>query len=65
MRSSGVQQRRTSETGANADTISETGATTAIQVGYTVADVLAKPGYGLIILSIALARSAAEGYRAA
>ena len=45
--------------------LSETGATTAIQVGYTVADVLAKPGYGLIILSIALARSAAEGYRAA
>lgn len=45
--------------------LSETGATTAIQVGYTVADVLAKPGYGLIILSIALARSASEGYRAA
>jgi len=27
--------------------------------------VLAKPGYGLIILGIALARSNAEGYRAA
>jgi len=45
--------------------LSEIGATTAIQVGYTIADVLAKPGYGLIILSIALARSASEGYRAA
>jgi bacteriorhodopsin len=40
-------------------------ATTAIQFGYTVADVLAKPGYGLIILGIAMARSNAEGYRAA
>jgi len=39
--------------------------TTAIQVGYTVADVLAKPGYGLIIMSIALARSEAVGYRSA
>jgi bacteriorhodopsin len=45
--------------------LSETDATTAIQVGYTVADVLAKPGYGLIIMSIALARSEAAGYRAA
>jgi hypothetical protein len=30
-----------------------------------VADVLAKPAYGLIIMSIALARSEAAGYRAA
>jgi len=50
-----------------ADTLGLSGsaATTAIQFGYTVADVLAKPGYGLIILGIALARSNAEGYRAA
>jgi bacteriorhodopsin len=40
-------------------------ASTAIQFGYTIADVLAKPGYGLIILGIAIARSNAEGYRAA
>jgi bacteriorhodopsin len=40
-------------------------ATTAIQVGYTIADVLAKPAYGLVIMSIALARSEADGYRAA
>ena len=39
--------------------------TTAIQVGYTIADVLAKPAYGLVIMSIALARSEADGYRAA
>lgn len=45
--------------------ISDTDATTAIQFGYTVADVLAKPGYGLIILGIAIARSNAEGYRVA
>jgi len=45
--------------------LSGSDATTAIQFGYTVADVLAKPGYGLIILGIALARSNAEGYRAA
>jgi hypothetical protein len=38
---------------------------TLIQVGYTVADVLAKPGYGLLILGIAIARSKAEGYREA
>lgn len=38
---------------------------TFIQVGYTVADVLAKPGYGLLILGIAIARSSAEGYREA
>ena len=45
--------------------LSSSDATTAIQFGYTVADVLAKPGYGLIILGIAIARSNAEGYRAA
>jgi bacteriorhodopsin len=45
--------------------LSGSDATTAIQFGYTVADVLAKPGYGLIILGIAIARSNAEGYRAA
>ena len=36
---------------------------TVIQVGYTIADVLAKPGYGLLILGIAIARSKAEGYK--
>lgn len=45
--------------------LSNSDATTAIQFGYTIADVLAKPGYGLIILGIAIARSNAEGYRAA
>ena len=38
---------------------------TLIQVGYTIADVLAKPGYGLLILGIAIARSKAEGYKEA
>ena len=45
--------------------LSGTDATTAIQVGYTIADVLAKPVYGLVIMSVALARSEAEGYKAA
>jgi bacteriorhodopsin len=45
--------------------LSDNDATTAIQVGYTIADVLAKPAYGLVIMSIALARSEADGYRAA
>ena len=36
-----------------------------VQVGYTIADVLAKPGYGLLILGIAIARSKAEGYKEA
>ena len=40
-------------------------AATTIQVGYSLADVLAKAGYGLMIMSIAIARSDAEGYRAA
>lgn len=38
---------------------------TLIQVGYTIADILSKPGYGLLILGIAITRSEAEGYRAA
>lgn len=45
--------------------LSDSDAMTTIQVGYTVADILAKPGYGLLIMSIAIARSNAEGYRAA
>ena len=40
-------------------------AATVIQVGYSASDVLAKAGYGLVIMSIALARSESEGYRAA
>jgi len=38
---------------------------TVIQVGYSISDILAKAGYGLIILGIATARSDSEGYRAA
>ena len=45
--------------------LSGSDATTAIQVGYTIADVLAKPVYGLVIMSVALARSEAEGYKTA
>ena len=45
--------------------LSDNDATTAIQVGYTIADVLAKPVYGLVIMSIALARSESEGYKTA
>ncbi len=37
----------------------------ARQVGYSVADVLAKPLFGLLILAIALAKSRDEGYREA
>ena len=40
-------------------------AATVIQVGYSASDVLAKAAYGLVIMSIALSRSEAEGYRAA
>ena len=40
-------------------------AATVIQVGYSASDVLAKAGYGLVIMSIALSRSESEGYRAA
>jgi bacteriorhodopsin len=41
-----------------------TGATStvAIQVGYTIADVLAKAGYGVLIYNIARAKSEEEGY---
>lgn len=38
---------------------------TFIQVGYTIADILSKPGYGVLILGIAIARSKAEGYKEA
>ncbi len=38
---------------------------TYIQVGYTIADILSKPGYGVLILGIAIARSKAEGYKEA
>ena len=38
---------------------------TVIQVGYSISDILAKAGYGLLILGIATARSDSEGYRAA
>ncbi|PHX93267.1 MAG: xanthorhodopsin [Acidimicrobium sp.] len=38
---------------------------TYIQVGYTIADILSKPGYGVLILGIAIARSRAEGYKEA
>jgi len=33
-----------------------------IQVGYTIADVLAKAGYGVMIYAIAREKSLAEGY---
>lgn len=38
-------------------------AATTIQVGYSIADVLSKAGYGMLIMSIALARSESEGYK--
>lgn len=38
------------------------GAVVALQVGYTIADVLAKAGYGVLIYSIAKAKSEEEGY---
>ncbi len=50
---------------AKAFDLSAGDSSTLIQVGYTVADVLAKPGYGLLILGIAIARSKAEGYKEA
>ena len=34
----------------------------ARQVGYSIADVLAKPLFGLLVLAIALAKSRADGY---
>jgi len=38
------------------------GAVTALQVSYTIADVLAKAGYGVLIYAIAKAKSEEEGY---
>ncbi|MFD2531740.1 bacteriorhodopsin-like [Gracilimonas halophila] len=38
-------------------------ATVAIQVGYSLADVLAKAGYGLMIYAIARSKSEDEGYK--
>lgn len=38
------------------------GAITSLQVSYTIADVLAKAGYGVLIYSIAKAKSEEEGY---
>jgi len=40
-------------------------ATVAIQVGYSIADVLAKAGYGVMIYAIARSKSEAEGYQMA
>jgi len=38
------------------------GTVTTIQVGYTIADILAKAGYGVLIYNIARAKSAEEGF---
>ena len=38
------------------------GTIVALQVGYTIADILAKAGYGVIIYNIAKAKSEEEGY---
>jgi bacteriorhodopsin len=38
-----------------------TGATVAVQVGYAIADILAKAGYGVMIYAIARAKSAHDG----
>jgi bacteriorhodopsin len=38
------------------------GAVVALQVGYTISDVLAKAGYGVLIYSIAKAKSEEEGF---
>lgn len=38
------------------------GAVTALQVGYTISDVLAKAGYGVLIYNIAKAKSEEEGF---
>ena len=40
------------------------GADTAVQVGYTVADIVAKAVFGVLIFMIAVRKSEAEGYRA-
>ena len=37
---------------------------TAVQIGYTVADIVAKAGVGIMIYVIAVRKSAAEGYQA-
>ena len=37
-------------------------ATTAVQVGYTVADVVAKAMFGVLIYMIAVRKSEADGY---
>lgn len=37
-------------------------ATTAVQVGYTVADIVAKAVFGVLIYMIAVRKSAADGY---
>jgi hypothetical protein len=37
-------------------------ATVNVQVGYTIADVAAKAGYGCLIYAIAKAKSDEEGY---
>lgn len=42
--------------------ISGAAATTAIQVGYTIADVLAKAGYGMMIYAIAREKTIADGW---
>jgi bacteriorhodopsin len=36
-----------------------------VQLGYTLADVLAKPGFGLLIFAIAVAKTRADASRAA
>ena len=38
------------------------GAITSLQVGYTIADILAKAGYGVLIYNIAKAKSEEEGF---
>jgi len=38
------------------------GAVTALQVGYTISDILAKAGYGVLIYNIAKAKSEEEGF---
>jgi hypothetical protein len=38
-------------------------ATTAVQVGYTIADIVAKAFFGVLIYMIALRKSSSEGYQ--
>lgn len=38
------------------------GTVAALQVGYTIADILGKAGYGVLIYNIAKAKSEEEGY---